>query len=142
MHRAACAGTAAVRHVAGRGPGGAEQGDPEGSYKSSAVLAGVCQRTAQALAATRQGLSAIAAVDWWYIDDGRLVVRADQLDDWLVAFDQELARVGGTRVAADGAVKSTARLLGGYDATYSVMPLLAVSGMALTRWRCVCACGC
>ena len=91
---------------------GAEQGDPEGSFKSSAVLADVCERTAAAFASEAGADSGVGAVDWWYIDDGRLVIRARFLDRWLQILDAELAKVGATRVAADGTVKSSARLLG------------------------------
>ena len=90
---------------------GAEQGDPEGSFRSSAVLLGACQ-AADAAFLEAAGEEAVA-VHWWYIDDGRLVVRPWHADGWLRAFDLELAKVGACRVAADGSKKSLARLLGG-----------------------------
>ena len=48
---------------------------------------------------------------WSYIDDGRLVIRPWHADCWLQHFDAELEKVGASRVAADGAKKSVARLL-------------------------------
>ena len=96
---------------------GAEQGDPEGSFKSSAVLAEVCRRTSERFAAggsiePSYCHSGAGAVDWWYVDDGRLIIRPERADAWLRIFDEELLAVGATRVAADGSVKSSARLLG------------------------------
>ena len=102
---------------------GAEQGDPEGSFKSSAFLAQACGR-ASASFEREQGLPpGGGAASWWYIDDGRLYVRPELLDAWLVALDRELALVGATRVATDGKVKSSVRLLGdptrGRDTTFA-----------------------
>ena len=96
---------------------GAEQGDPEGSFKSSAVLAEVCRRTSERFAAggsigASYCHSDVGAMDWWYVDGGRLIIRPERAYAWLRIFDEELLAVGAIQVAADGSVKSSARLLG------------------------------
>ena len=70
---------------------GAEQGDPEGSFKSSAVRAEACRQTSERFAESEGAFLGAEAVDWWYIDDGRLIIRPERADAWLGIFDEELA---------------------------------------------------
>ena len=86
---------------------GAEQGDPLGPAYCGLVLAGCAQEA-------REAVERIGgwAVDWWYMDDGQIILPTSFATTYLEAFDAALLRVGGTRVGADGKFKSVARAVG------------------------------
>ena len=93
---------------------GAEQGDPLGPVYCALTLLAVSRK---AMAAATADSS--AAWDGWYMDDSQNLVRPHLVGDFLQAFDDELERVGGSRVA-DGEFKSTAYLCGSPDARAGV----------------------
>ena len=109
---------------------GAEQGDPEGSFRACAVLSQCTRAADDVLKVTLReaGIEGEASAFCFFIDDGRVLLRKEWSEIWLRAFDDALRARGGTRVAGDGTCKSTARLLGGADtsdvAWASDLPLL------------------
>ena len=86
---------------------GAEQGDPLGSLYCALVLVDCAAAAAAAVRAAGYWVA-----DFWFADDGQVILPPDAVDLYLRAFDASLSAVGGTRVGTDGKVKSTVKLLG------------------------------
>ena len=94
---------------------GAEQGDPLGPLYCALTL----------LDCASAGRAACRAAgywcwDAWYMDDGQVVAPPAAASIYVRAFDEALARAGGSRIGADGKRKSTAKLLGTSDAVSAV----------------------
>ena len=86
---------------------GAEQGDPLGSLYCALVLSDCAAAAAAAVRAAGHWVA-----DFWFADDGQVVLPPDAVELYLRTFDASLSAVGGTRIGTDGKVKSTVKLLG------------------------------
>ena len=93
---------------------GAEQGDPLGPVYCALVLLSVAETA-------RSAASADGSRTWdgWFSDDCQALVHPQRVGPYLRAFDQELERIGGSRIA-DGEFKSTAYLCGSAEARAAV----------------------
>ena len=98
-------------HAAGRG---AEQGDPHGSLQCGLVLA---RRAREAAASLREHFQSdrMGCFHVWYADDGQAFCRPGQVDAYLHAIDEAVAKSGGTRGSGPN-VKTVVRLVSHPDA--------------------------
>ena len=96
---------------------GAEQGDPLGPLYCALTLL-------DCAAAAREACSAAGHWCWdaWFMDDGQVALPPAAAEIYVEAFDRALARVGGSRVGADGKKKSTGKLLGSAAALAEAPP--------------------
>ena len=69
------------------------------------------------------------AWDAWYLDDGQVLVPPQYAVAYLAGFDAALATAGGTRLAATGQHKSTARLVGTPAACAAAPPAWAAGAV-------------